>query len=278
MAQPQSGFRSSVCRGSKYYELNFSLVRPKVCATCTQHRWYPLRQYPIADRCPPIRLLRPAGAFTVIFSEYNSGHVRIPDSSRVSCVFADTYLKFCCHFGQGGTLGEERKSSLVALQSTLHGLAEMMAKKRKVDKSARKEAQTLGRPAVISDLLDCREGDEGDLAMAGIGGPGDGNGDGGRCVTGWVTGAQLRALEEQVGSKYGLVRFTPCCASSMYTSLFYVSVQRNGKQRFENQCKSLFSDVTPRQGFTRPPRENVVTEYYGCKSRFAILSIGMAFR
>lgn len=78
-----------------------------------------------------------------------------------------------------------------------------MAKKRKVDKSARKDAQTLGGPAAISDVLHCQGDDEGDLAVAGDGGSGDGDGE--RDVTGWVTGAQLKALEAQIQSRCGLV-------------------------------------------------------------------------
>lgn len=100
-------------------------------------------------------------------------------------------------YQQGGTLGHERTSRLDALQAALHGLEEVLTKQRIVDKAARKETRALGGPADIGALLDSNsEHDKGVpaglVAANGTGGTGEG----------WVTGAQLKGLEEQIRSRY----------------------------------------------------------------------------
>ncbi|CAM9616684.1 unnamed protein product, partial [Ectocarpus sp. 12 AP-2014] len=105
--------------------------------------------------------------------------------------------------GGGSLSGHERASWLDALQSTLHGLEEVLSKRRVVDKTARAEAEALGGPASVWSLLNGDEGSGGDKDFSGrregaatgtttaVGG---GSG-------GWLTGSQLKAFEKNVEAR-----------------------------------------------------------------------------
>lgn len=138
-----------------------------------------------------------------------------------------------------GTLGQERTAWLDSLHSTLHGLEEVVSKKRAVDKTARKEANSLGGPATIGALLDSsaskseqesrQEGVRVRMAGQAADDLGSGDGDdvnglqgkegssvtvlavvassstrekgGGGEETGWVSGPQLKAFEEEIRAR-----------------------------------------------------------------------------
>lgn len=106
----------------------------------------------------------------------------------------------------GGSLsGHERASRLDALQSTLHGLEEVLSKRRVVDKTARVEAEALGGPAAVWSLLSDDGGDKDQTRVAASGrGEGAATGttaaiDGGS--GGWLTGSQLKAFEKNVEAR-----------------------------------------------------------------------------
>ncbi|CAM9770360.1 unnamed protein product [Ectocarpus fasciculatus] len=106
----------------------------------------------------------------------------------------------------GGSLsGHERASRLDALQSTLHGLEEVLSKRRVVDKTARVEAEALGGPAAVWSLLSDDGGDKDQTRVAALG-RGEGAATGTTAAIdgrsgGWLTGSQLKAFEKNVEAR-----------------------------------------------------------------------------
>lgn len=107
--------------------------------------------------------------------------------------------------GLGGeTLSaHERASRLDALQSSLHGLGEVLSKRVIVDRAARREAEALGGPAILASLLGdgSDQGGEGAAATAAAAAA-DAD------MSGWLTGSQLKAFEKEVQGRC----VWPCCA------------------------------------------------------------------
>ncbi|CBJ30454.1 expressed unknown protein [Ectocarpus siliculosus] len=110
----------------------------------------------------------------------------------------------------GGSLSVHgRASRLDALQSTLHGLEEVLSKRRVVDKTARAEAEALGGPAAAWSLLNDDEGSVGDKDQTQVAASGRGEGAatgtttaiGGGGSGGWLTGSQLKAFEKKVEAR-----------------------------------------------------------------------------
>ena len=85
--------------------------------------------------------------------------------------------------------GHERMSLLDALQSSLYGLQEILAKRSLVAEAAKREAEAIGAPAVVSSVLNDGGGDGGD------------GGEGERPQTGWLSGAQLKAFEKEIQAR-----------------------------------------------------------------------------
>lgn len=118
--------------------------------------------------------------------------------------------------GGGSLSGHERASRLDALQSTLHGLEEVLSKRRVVDKTARALAEALGGPAAVWSLLSDAEGSGGGKDQTQVAASGRGEGaaagtttaiDGGK--GGWLTRSQLKAFEKSVEARCVLA-FTKC--------------------------------------------------------------------
>lgn len=117
--------------------------------------------------------------------------------------------------GGGNLSGNERASRLDALQSTLHGLDEVLAKRNTVEKAARGEAKALGGPAVVASLL------QGGSHQTQPDAAGEGEGGAVTATTapttrtavpsadGWLSGSQLKAFEEQIQAR--CVRVCVCC-------------------------------------------------------------------
>lgn len=110
--------------------------------------------------------------------------------------------------GGGSLSGHERASRLDALQSTLHGLEEVLSKRRVVDKTARAEAEALGGPAAAWSLLNDDEGSVGDKDQTQVAASGRGEGAATGTTTaigggsgGWLTGSQLKAFEKNVEAR-----------------------------------------------------------------------------
>ncbi|CAM9159674.1 unnamed protein product [Ectocarpus sp. 4 AP-2014] len=110
--------------------------------------------------------------------------------------------------GGGSLSGHERASRLDALQSTLHGLEEVLSKRRVVDKTARAEAEALGGPASVWSLLNGDEGSGGDKDQTQVSSSGRREGAATGTTTaigggseGWLTGSQLKAFEENVEAR-----------------------------------------------------------------------------
>lgn len=109
----------------------------------------------------------------------------------------------------GGKISaHERASWLDALQSSLHGLEEVLSKRSLVDRAARREADALGGPAVVSSMLDLNGGEPTHASTATTvleGGdpaktpPAESGSD--RARMGWLSGAQLKAFEAQVQAR-----------------------------------------------------------------------------
>lgn len=109
--------------------------------------------------------------------------------------------------GAGNLSGHERASRLEALQSTLHGLQEVLSKRALTEKASTVEAESLGGPAVVSSLLSGDVGNGGDTAIQAAAA---GRVNGAKAETtasaaggGWLSGSQLKAFEEQVQARCG---------------------------------------------------------------------------
>lgn len=120
--------------------------------------------------------------------------------------------------GGGNLSGHERASRLEALQSTLHGLEEVLSKRALTDKAAGVEAESLGGPAVVTSLLNGVVGNEDDAAIRAAAAAGRVNGAKAEAGTsaaggGWLSGSQLKAFEEQVQARFGVCL---CCAREAF--------------------------------------------------------------
>lgn len=136
------------------------------------------------------------------------------------------HFYFCIFIHQGGVgaasggpLSEhERTSCLEALDSTLRGLEEVLSKRTLIDRAARREADALGGPAMISSLMDgadaSRFASEVEVE-AEVGEDVSSKGENpiektpekeqDEAHTGWLSGAQLRAFAKQIQTKCVLV-------------------------------------------------------------------------
>ncbi|CAB1113206.1 unnamed protein product [Ectocarpus sp. CCAP 1310/34] len=110
--------------------------------------------------------------------------------------------------GGGSQSGHERASRLDALQSTLHGLEEVLSKRRVVDQTARAEAEALGGPASVWSLLNGDEGSGTDKDQTQVSSSGRREGAATGTTTaigggsgGWLTGSQLKAFEKNVEAR-----------------------------------------------------------------------------
>ncbi|CAM9384266.1 unnamed protein product [Scytosiphon promiscuus] len=107
--------------------------------------------------------------------------------------------------GAGNLSGHERASRLEALQSTLHGLQEVLSKRSLTDKAAKVEAEALGGPAVVASLLNGDVSNGGDAtAEAAVGARFNGTKAERTNLAsawGWLNGSQLKAFEEQVQAR-----------------------------------------------------------------------------
>ncbi|CAM9723032.1 unnamed protein product, partial [Laminaria digitata] len=125
--------------------------------------------------------------------------------------------------GDGGPVsGHERMSWIDALQSTLYGLQEILAKRSLVAEAAKREAEAMGGPAMVSSVLNggggggggglaqkttsdattaTAEGGGASRSGAGLVEVGGGGGGGGGAQTGWLSGAQLKAFEGEIQAR-----------------------------------------------------------------------------
>ncbi|CAM9290149.1 unnamed protein product [Discosporangium mesarthrocarpum] len=112
----------------------------------------------------------------------------------------------------GGLLGHDQASYLVALQSTLQGIKDLTEKKEAAERLSAAEAEALGGPASLNELLlsagdtngnanneghvqpqlSAVMGDHLDTETLGI------TGDRGNGTQGWVTGGELRTYENKI--------------------------------------------------------------------------------